>query len=249
MVSGSAVAVARQERRPLGPAARLIAPLFLVVGALFATAGPSASGAARAALLAVAAACGLVGLATWRVDWTRLPDPVIGLLPWVGGVVVTAVALAAPEADGLAAILLGLVVMYCGVAFHRARFLAALVLGSAALTTATLARHPGPATIWQLLGTLLTTTAIGSSLHWLRGLMDADTAALVTSQTEVARHELEAEASRDRTARQAAEALRTQLEHRAELAAQVAEQSLALAPSSALGLASVVAGSAGVDGQ
>jgi hypothetical protein len=216
-------------RRPLGPAGRLIPPLFLVVGALFASAAPSADGGARLALLIFAAACGLTGGLTWRVDWATFPDPVIGLLPYVGGAVVGTIGLAAPSATGLAAVLLGLVVMYCGVAFHRARFLTALILGSLALVVATLVHHPDAGQSWQLVGTLVTTASIGTALHWLRGLMDADTAALLEAQGEAARHELAAEEERERANRDAAETLRLQLAHRAELAAQMAEHSNTLA--------------------
>ena len=176
--------------RPLGTAARLLPPLFMAVGALFATAAPSATGASRLALFGFAAVCGLVGAATWRMDWGRLPDPVIGLLPYMGGAGVSAVGFAAPTATGLAAVLLALVVMYCGVALSRARFLTALALGSLALTGAALSQDPNAAQVWQLIGTLIATASIGSALHWLRGLMDADTQAALAAQAEASWHQL-----------------------------------------------------------
>ncbi len=220
---------AAPERRPLGPAARLIAPLFLVVGALFATTSGDGVGTARGVLLGFALACVLVGIATWRLDWAALPGWMVGALPYVGGIVVATVGTAAPHAQGPAAILLGLVVMYCGVAFSRTPFVVAAVLGSLALAATTLAHHPTGAQRWQLLGTLVTTTALGSALHWLRGLMDADRDAALRAQASVAEQELLIGAEREQRDRAGAEASAAELARRAQLAAHIAEQTATLA--------------------
>ena len=107
----------------------------------------------------------------------------------VGGAVVATLGLAAPGAGGPATILLGLVTMYCGVAFDRPRFLTALVVGSLALVATTLAHHPDGARLWSLTGTLVTTTAIGTALHWLRGLLDADREIALAAQRAAADQE------------------------------------------------------------
>lgn len=213
----------RPPRRGLGPAARLIAPLFVVVGALLACTAVTATTAGHWVLGGFAGMCLVVGGATWRVDWTQLPSWLLGTLPWLGGVLVASVGFAAPQADGPAAILLGLVVMYCGVAFDRTRFLIAVVFGSLAIGATTLVHAATPASVAALAGTLLTTASIGSALHWLRGLLDAEREAAVAAQSQVAGHQREAEREREARALADARAQADRLAERARSADSMAE--------------------------
>jgi methyl-accepting chemotaxis protein len=206
------------RRRGPGPAARLISPLFLVVGALLGSIFPETSGAGRWVQAGLVTGCLAVGLGTWRVDWGQLPAWLLGLLPYLGGVLVAAVGLVAPDDSSAQAILLGLVVMYCGVAFDRVPFLTSVVLGSAALAGTALAAHPPAGRFIELVGTLVTTTSIGFALHWLRGLLDAERVAAVQAQAEAARHHLLVEQEREERQLAASRAEAERLAQRARLA-------------------------------
>jgi methyl-accepting chemotaxis protein len=211
------------QERPLGPAARLIAPLFIVVGILFATTAPTARGFRWTMLLVLGISCLAVGLGTWRVDWAALPTWTVASLPLVGGVVVTTMGLAAPEARGQVTIVLGLITMYCGVAFSRPRFLLAVVVGSTALLLTAPLAHPDAADWWGTTGIVITTTAIGAALHWLRGLMETEWETAIAAREKVATQERAALLSREQRQRIAAEKARREEERRNNLSAELTE--------------------------
>ncbi|MEJ2579931.1 MAG: methyl-accepting chemotaxis protein, partial [Kineosporiaceae bacterium] len=121
-----------------------------------------------------------------------------------------------------AAILLGLVVMYCGVAFGRARFLIALVLGSLGLIVTDLAHATDRAHLWQLAGTLVTTTAIGTALHWLRGLMDKEREVSLAVREEAAAQERATRTAQDRHRQEASRAVEEATTHRNGIARDLA---------------------------
>jgi methyl-accepting chemotaxis protein len=210
----------------------LMPPVWLASGIASFVGSLGVSDGKRPLLLGAGAVVTVIAVSVWRIDWDRIPKPVVRAVPMLAVVLLGILGWRDPG-QPLIATGIALALVWIGFALDVTGIAVSLVIALLALAAASGTGAPAGERVSRTLGTWVMVSAIGLAAHWFRTRFDQTSAAALAAADEASATRAEAAAQRSAGERLQTEATERELVERSRIQHQVAREATALAGAAA----------------